>query len=210
MNTKILGLLAAALLVGPIVANAQYSLIYYQGAPLTIVSYTPLIIPAGDQITDGIIPFIGPYLATGPISGFIGLDTPLPVNGTDAGDGEFDIGGLGLPVTSAEFETTNGVLTSWSVSAGESNFSEGGSYRLGLTVTSTGDSFGGIQNITLTEFTGVFVSGYTNASIAIELNNSTPGTGATQVPEIDAASAASGLTLLLGSIVVLRGRQRVR
>ena len=30
------------------------------------------------------------------------------------------------------------------------------------------------------------------------------------VPEIDPASAASGLTLLLGSLVVLRGRQRVR
>jgi hypothetical protein len=30
------------------------------------------------------------------------------------------------------------------------------------------------------------------------------------VPEIDAASAASGLTLLLGSLLVLRGRLRVR
>lgn len=37
----------------------------------------------------------------------------------------------------------------------------------------------------------------------------TGGGGTTSAPEIDPASAASGLTLLLGSILIIRGRQRV-
>jgi type VI secretion system secreted protein VgrG len=36
------------------------------------------------------------------------------------------------------------------------------------------------------------------------------GGGGVSAPEVDPASAASGLTLLLGSLLVLRGRQRVR
>jgi hypothetical protein len=36
------------------------------------------------------------------------------------------------------------------------------------------------------------------------------GGGGVSAPEVDPASAASGLTLLLGSLLVLRGRQRVQ
>jgi hypothetical protein len=39
---------------------------------------------------------------------------------------------------------------------------------------------------------------------------SSAGTGGTAAPEIDPASAASGLTLLLGSLLVLRARSRVQ
>jgi hypothetical protein len=53
---------------------------------------------------------------------------------------------------------------------------------------------------------GNFVSaGYTGGGF-----NGVPPGGVSSVPEIDAASAASGLTLLLGSLLVLRGRLRVR
>jgi hypothetical protein len=202
MNTKILGLLAVALLVGPIVANAQADILDYQGAPLTVVSSTPLIIPPGYQLYSN--PFIS-SLGTDPISGFIGLDTPLPVNGTTAGNGALEIGGISMGVTSAEFVTTNGVLTSWSVSASDSAGGPGGYWELDLTVTSTGDSFNGSQDVLVyNPITPYFlVPEYT----AILSDNSTPGTLTTQAPEIDPASAASGLTLLLGSIVVLRGRR---
>ncbi len=53
---------------------------------------------------------------------------------------------------------------------------------------------------------GNFVNaGYTGGGF-----NGVPSGGTVSVPEIDAASAASGLTLLLGSLLVLRGRLRVR
>jgi len=53
---------------------------------------------------------------------------------------------------------------------------------------------------------GDFVkAGYTGGGF-----NGVPSGGAVSVPEIDPASAASGLTLLLGSLFVLRGRLRVR
>jgi len=35
-------------------------------------------------------------------------------------------------------------------------------------------------------------------------------TSATKAPEIDSASAASGLVLLVGGLIVLRGRKRQR
>jgi type VI secretion system secreted protein VgrG len=54
---------------------------------------------------------------------------------------------------------------------------------------------------------GDFVSaGYTGG----KFNGVPPSGGTASVPEIDPASAASGLTLLLGSLLVLRGRLRVR
>jgi LPXTG-motif cell wall-anchored protein len=40
------------------------------------------------------------------------------------------------------------------------------------------------------------------------LGNCSPSSGPVQAPEIDPASALSGLTLLAGGLVVLRGRKR--
>lgn len=206
MNVKTLGLLAVALLAGPIIANAQVEIINYQGTSLTVVSSTPLIVPDGFQTPSA--PFIF-SLATDPISGMVAPNTPLPLNGTTAASAELEIGGITMDGSSGEIETTNGVITGWSVSASDVAVSTAGDWGLFLTISSTGDSFSAYQDVEVFKQDAPGIQEY--VPTAIQSANSTPGTWTIpQAPEIDPASAASGLTLFFGTLVVLRGRRTMK
>jgi hypothetical protein len=198
MNSKILGLLAVALTAGPIAAIAQTETLNY---------------------------------SEGDFSGNVTLSAPLPENGSNihVSPSEFNFVGASYdsccgyaPITSFEgvgiaptevngeasfvFTTVNGRISAWDI-----NIDLGTTYNsstqlwLDATISNYGDSF--TQGISSPACAPPFpISGCTPISVS-----SGPGvwTG-TQVPEIDPASAAAGLTLLLGSLVVLRGRQRVQ
>jgi hypothetical protein len=147
----------------------------------------------------------------GSISGSITLNSPLPSFGTTTVDpnalsGSFDtpfssnLGPMVTPGESSEsftFTTKNGVIVGWDVELsvcpcyGTQNIS---------TSSSIGDSY----SINLRLSPGSLGTGYTYAGSAGGAGGSWR---AVVAPEIDATSAASGLALLAGGLILLRGRK---
>jgi hypothetical protein len=208
MNYKILGSAAVALLTGPISANARATTYSYQGAP--IFAGFDVSPPAGASS------FTGPPFAVGTLNGFITLSAPLAdnLNNVSVSPVFVDISTGGGSLFRGDFTfSTNatGAIDGWSILLDGSVPGPGG-YELSATSVDRG-GVGGDSATLSAACTAFFNSGPPQSfGCASSGRNTTPGvwtSPATQAPEIDPASAASGLTLLLGGVAVLRGRRRI-
>jgi hypothetical protein len=217
MNYKILGSVAAvALMAGSISAIAQSTTYTYQGAAFTDGS---LNIPAPAGWTSLSVP---PNIEVVPLSGFIRLSAPLGdnLNNVSVTPTYVDITS-GDPFGSALFRgvfafstNANGAIDGWSISLDGSVPGPGGH-----TLTATSVDMGGVggDSATLsTTCTAFFPAGsprdFESFGCGSTGSNTTPGvwtSPAAKAPEIDPASAATGLTLLLGGLAVLRGRRKL-
>ena len=212
MNSKILGLLAAGSMVGPITANAQSTTYTYQGAPLSGgIDMNP---PAGWTSIS-----VPPILPVGTLSGSVTLSAPLGDNLDDFSVTPTEItmltGDTGLEFRSTVAFSTNGkgAIDGWSMSL--AGFVGGlGGWSETLTSSDIG-GVGGDSATISTSCTAYFspssLQPPQSFSCGSSGSNTTPGvwtSPAAKAPEIDPASAVSGLTLLLGGVAVLRGRQK--
>ena len=217
MNYQILGSVAvAALLAGPISANAQSTTYTYQGDAFTAGGLN-LPVPAG-ATSISVPPF-----AVGTLNGFIILSAPLGdnLNNVSVTPTYVDISTgprpTGPPLFRGDFTfSTNaiGAIDGWSMSLDGSVPGPGG-YQLTATSVDMG-GVGGDSAMMSATCTAFFPAGsprdFESFGCGSTGSNTTPGvwtSPATKAPEIDPASAASGLTLLLGGVAVLRGRRRL-
>jgi len=211
MNNKILGLLAVGLMAGPISANAQSTTYTYQGDAFTAgsVNLTP---PAGSTSIN-----LPRNFGVGTLNGFIILSAPLGdnLNNVSVMPAFVDIS-TGSPLFRGDFTfstNANGAIDGWSISLAGTVGGPGG---YGLTATSV--DIGGVGgdsatlSTTCTAFFPPSLRPPQTFSCGATGSNTTPGvwtSPAAQAPEMDPASAASGLTLLLGGVAVLRGRRKL-
>lgn len=215
-------LAALALLSTPLVANAQQTTLDYQGDIMTGTS-------GGSSE--------GNYFQTGTASG--SFDASIVLNGSLSANDltltSYSItfnGQAALPgyVSSIQVENPGSTSviqqtssTSWSLYTGE--YSSNGILDLttadgaitGATVSyyATGDHEGnyGVSIGSGGDSYSYFEQPCDSSPCvyAMNVSNSTAGSwSVTSAPEIDPASAAGGLTLLLGSLLVLRGRRSVK
>jgi hypothetical protein len=208
MNSKILGLLAAGLIAGPICAIAQSTTYTYQGDALAVaVNVSP---PAGaTSFTEP------PNVAVGALNGFITLSAPLGdnLNNVSVTPTYVDISsGLSALFNGVFAFSTNGsgAIDGWSMSL-NGNVGGPGGYTFTATSVDSGGK-GGDSATMATTCTAYFPLPQAPQPFGCGStgSNSTPGvwtSPATRVPEIDPASAATALTLLLGGIAVRRGRR---
>jgi hypothetical protein len=210
MTYKILGSVAVvALLAGPINANAQSTTYTYQGAAFVDGSFN---IPAPAGWTSLYVP---PNIAVGPLNGFITLSAPLGdnLNNVSVTPTFVDIFSGSFLFRGAFAFSTNGTgaIDGWSISLNGDVPGPGG-YRSSATSVDRG-GVGGDSATMSTTCTAFFSAGSPQSfGCGSTGSNTTPGvwtSPATKAPEIDPASAASGLTLLLGGVAVLRGRRRL-
>jgi hypothetical protein len=197
MNVKILCLVACGLT--PMIAGAQTETLDYTGA-----DFTPVTINGHSGLPN--------------ITGEIQLSAPLGANLTDATvvpvSWSFNDPNLNSIVASSgpccttdsfSFTTVNGVLTGWDIDV---------SYLNSTATTRTWSS------IILSSVDGdTYTTGYSthNCNVSPDpcftlIQTTTPGSLTAAVaaaPEIDPASTAGGLALLLGGLAVLRGRKGV-
>jgi hypothetical protein len=196
MNNKILGLLAVGLMVGPITANSQSTTYTYQGDALPVSS-------------------IGHTLPSqvGTLSGIVTLSAPLGDNLNDFSVTPTRLqmvsGGFGeLFGGTVAFSTNgNGAIDGWSMSLAGTVGGPGG-----WTETMTSSDIGGVGGDNAEIAANCYSASGQSFSCGWTGSNTTPGvwtSPAAQAPEIDPASAASGLTLLLGGVAVLRGRRKL-
>ena len=217
MKYKILGSVAVAVLAGPISANAQSTTYTYQGAAFTAGS-SNMNPPAGWTSIS-----VPPNFEVAPLNGFITLSAPLGdnLNNVSVTPTFVDITSGSDPFGSALFRgvfafSTNaiGAIDGWSISLDGSVPGPGGH-----TLTATSVDMGGVGGDSATvstTCTAFFPAGsprsFESFGCGSTGSNTTPGvwtSPATKAPEIDPASAASGLTLLFGGLAVLRGRRKL-
>jgi hypothetical protein len=212
MKYKIWGSVAVALLAGPMCANAQSTTYTYQGDAFTAgsLSITP---PAG--ATSFTMP---PNLGVGPLNGFITLSAPLGdnLNNVNVTPTFVDILSGGNPLFRGVFAFStngNGAIDGWSISLDGSVPGPGG-----YTLTATSVDIGGVGGdaVTLSSSCTAYFSAPPGApqsfSCGATGSNSKAGvwtSPAARAPEIDPASVASGLTLLLGGFAVMCGRRKL-
>jgi hypothetical protein len=173
MKGKILALLAAGLIAGPLVANASpgYTPVDFTGTlDVTCVGY------GMNCGTGGVVPLFGSVSSSGVID--IGVaGNPDLFAGTLTGRNKF----------TGVADSLNGDVYDWTFTH---TFAPGRSSILG-------DWSG-------TGIPAVIGSGGNGATELAQIVI----TSATPAPEIDPASAAGGLALLVGGLLVLRGRKR--
>jgi hypothetical protein len=214
MNNKILGLLAVGLMAGPISANAQSTTYTYQGDALDVtLNINP---PAGSTSID-VLPL--ERRGVGTLSAFVTLSAPLGDNLNDFSVTPTRIQMFSGGLTSLDFLNTvafwtngNGAIDGWSMSLAAVVGGPGGWSQ---TMTSSdiggvGGDYAAISTSCTAYFS--FPNQPQSFSCGMTGSNKTPGvwtSPAAQAPEIDPASAASGLTLLLGGVAVLRGRRKL-
>jgi hypothetical protein len=210
MNGKILGLLAVGSMVGPITANAQSTTYTYQGDALDVIlNINP---PAGWTTFNA-----PPNVEVGTLSGFVTLSAPLGDNLNDSSVTPTRIqmfsGVTGQLFMGTVAFSTNGnrAVDGWSMSLAGMVGGPGG-WTETMTSSDIAGGVGGDYAEISTNCTAYFSSGKPpqNFSCGSTGSNTTPGvwTGPpTRAPEIDPASAAGGLSLLLGGVAVLRGRR---
>jgi hypothetical protein len=217
MNSKDLGLLSVALMAAPIAASAQTETLVYQGnlfssagntvfgtpppgfnTPFfvstqdSIIAEITLSSPLGQNLNNAVvvppnvtIAVVGPDITPIEIANFTNDTNPASFPG----------------YPSFTFSTINGAITGWSFSGALIDIGQGG-YHVSVSSTSLGDSYNANTDGLAPRNGG---SSGTPGTLS-GASNSTPGTWSV-APEIDPASTGSGLTLLLGSLVVMRGRR---
>jgi hypothetical protein len=201
MNYKFLGLVVLFLAMSA--ANAQVTTLDYQGALFTNVT------TSGNSTFPDVptLPFVvGDVVFSAPLAANLNDATLVPTafnfNAPLLNNSFID--GCCGSVASFVFSTNNaGAITGWNVDLSftfiGTNSPSGNSVVLGP----SGDTYTGF---------GSTPSGCGPPGGCFQMlgeSNTTPGrwTVAQQAPEIDPASAASGLTFLFGGLAVLRGRR---
>jgi hypothetical protein len=228
MNYKFLGLVMTVLFA-PVATNAQVTTLDYQGSVMTGSSD---YLPTGFTDTNGTIgptlpsmPFVGSFDATITLDGSLSANdltlTSLNVDvngislsaGPVAGPSPFGIGGFVAGQGQVDLTTSNGEITGAIINI-SSNPHRGPVEQ--LTIGPTGDFFSYFYSSsagiceTLVPINGTPYAGPTINPCDVSASSSAAGRWTvTQAPEIDPASAASGLTLLLGGLAMLRGRRRL-
>lgn len=151
-------------------------------------------------------------------NGSNGVANFSPVIALDADAATFTFGSADFsgPGGDIILTSSNGAITGATVDLRNTPFHESSSQ---IEIGPTGDSFaygyagglGGCQDLVLSGPNPVPYAGPAINPCSVSASNKTPGAWlvTTQAPEIDPASAAGGLTLLLGGLAVMRGR-RVR
>jgi hypothetical protein len=204
MNNKFLGLVVIMVfLAAPAATKAQVTTVDYQGSIFTIVSVSG----------NGSFPDV-PTLSS--VVGDVVLSAPLRANLNDVtvvpSAFSFDAPLLNSDLLTAPccgntasfaFTTNNmGAITGWNIDLLftflGTNSPSGNSVVLGT----SGDIYTGFGSTP-------FGCGQSGCSLLIQESNTIAGVWsvAQKAPEIDPASAASGLTLLYGGLAVLRGRR---
>jgi hypothetical protein len=202
MKYKILGLFGIALVAGSTAANAQEVTLDYTGSVMsgTLYSGHPYGTPPVTSPISGDIFFTGSI--TVDRSG-LGANDWAVVSYNISLDGGPPLAGPGFPIPSFSLTTVNGVPTGATV--GWSYQSSGGG-----NLASTSFEFGGSSG---DSYTNTYGSGFQLNCVpfcGVVEGSSTPGVWqAASAPEIDPASAASGLTLLFGGLAVMRGRRKL-
>jgi len=209
MNSKFLGLLAAGLMAAPMGANASSVTYTYQGANFTAGSIDISPPPGATSYT------VPPNLGVGPLSGFITLSAPLGdnLNNGSVWPTYVDITTGSSPLFNGVFAfstNSSGAIDGWSMSLSGSIGGPGG-YTLTATSVDIG-GMGGDSATMATTCTAYFpLQPPQSFGCGSTGSNTTPGvwtSPAIRAPEIDPASATTGLMLLLGGIAVLRERQQ--
>jgi hypothetical protein len=234
MNTKILGLLALAIAAGPISANAQTTILDYQGYVMGGTSQTV----SSDFPGGSYVPYVQP-----PVSTTAAFNAQLVMDGTSVvsfdvnlvgnNGSNFSYSGLGLyelgwivtqtgsgTCYSGSFSndgcvnltTTNGAVTGANI-----KFVEGPAKgpQSDFTIGANGDAFNfyGIPSaFSCADTADKYAGSNLGAPCTMHVSNPTAGVWKVQsfnAPEIDANGMAGGLTLLLGGLAVIRGRRRV-
>jgi hypothetical protein len=215
MNKTILGWLGVGMLAAPIMANAQTETLDYTGSPFTSLSIDGnlsnglanaiprnagelvLASPLGDNLNNVAVIPISWSFDSNTQFGSIYLNSSNPAAG-DPGDS-----------MSFLFSTdANGVLTGWNIAVVGGIFEGTNAPSFAaITIGNAGDTYSsGFSNPSCNAPPGVPVDCYT-----VTESNAAAGfwkATVTQAPEMDPASAASGLTLLLGGLAVLRSRRK--
>ena len=195
MNRKIIGLLTASLMATSVAANATETLVFSDGTfSGDVILGTPL--PRnGTDISVSPIQFNFPEIGWG-----VSYDFICPSCGYSLGGAE-EFGGATL-----EFSTRHGRITSWDINIDYTG-TPGTASETSLYATISNH----VDTYTLQQ-SGVACTappGAPNPCPPIIDTISQRGSwSATRAPEIDPASAASGLTLLLGGLAVMRGRSK--
>lgn len=201
MNYKILGLLVVLLFLATPAANAQVTTLDYQGAVFTTVS------TSGNTIFPDLptLPFVvGDVVFSAPLASNLNDATLVPI--AFSFNAPLLNSDIGICCGSASFAfTTNnvGAITGWNVDLSLTIASTNSPSNNTLVLGASGDAYGGFGS-------SPSVCGLQGGCFQmLGESNTTPGvwTVEHQAPEIDPASAASGLTLLFGGLTVLRGRR---
>ncbi len=211
MDYKILGLVAIGLLEMSVVANAQTETLEYTGSPFTSLSFTGtmsdavansipqntgelvLSSPLGDNLHNfAVTPVSWSFNSSTPNSVFLKSNNPFP--------------GPGDVATFLFSTNANGMLTAWNivVSGGILQNATATSFAA-VTINTAGDSFSsGASSPSCSLFKP------NTACFTLKQSNTAAGVwtvSLAKAPEIDPASASTGLTLLLGGLAVLCGRR---
>jgi hypothetical protein len=203
MNNKFLGFgVIVVFLAAPIAAIAQVTILDYQGA-----AFTNVTVSGNTTFPDVLtLPSVeGDVTLSAPLAANLNSATVVPVSFS------FNPFLLNTDIyqhiccgsASFVFSTNNaGAITGWNVD-------------LSLTIAGTNSPS---SNTIVLGPSGDTYSGWGSYGSCnnpqgcyggLQESNTTPGVWTTQAPEIDPASAASGLTLLLGGLAVLRGRRKL-
>jgi hypothetical protein len=235
MNTKILGLLAVGLTAGPIAANAQTTTLDYQG---TVMNGISTYLPVGQTQATPLpsADFTGTLTASLTVTGSLSardltlVSYDINLNGRSNGTifslthitaGPPDVIREAQGVVPNFCDTTNCIdlTTSHGAFTGATIDLTSFSYHTSfehVVIGPTGDSFaflfantnGTCENILPHD--APYMGPTINPCTASASNGEAGVWTVTRTPEIDPASAVSGLTLLLGGAAVLRGRRPPR
>jgi hypothetical protein len=194
MNVKILCLVACG--ITPVIAGAQTETLNYTGA-----DFTPVNINGQTGIPN--------------VTGDIQLSAPLGANLTNASvtpvswsfndpnlNSVIAANGPGVTTDSFSFTTVNGVITGWDIDVSYLNSTSKSSTWSSIILSSVGgDTY-------TTGFSTPTCRGNPDPCFSLT-QTTTPGSWSPAVaaPEMDPASAAGGLALLLGGLAVLGGRK---
>jgi hypothetical protein len=235
MNTKILGLLAVGLTAGPIAVNAQTTTLDYQGTVMSGIStYLPVGQTAATPLPTANLTatLTASLTVTGSLSArdlfLVSYDINLNgrSNGTDfslthitAGPPDVIREGGAVPTfcdftTCIDLTTSHGAFTGATIDLSNNPFHTSFDH---VVIGPTGDSFAFIfatTNGSCESILPTHNAPYTGPTINPCKANASNGEAGvwtvTRTPEIDPASAVSGLTLLLGGVAVLCGRRPPR
>jgi hypothetical protein len=235
MNHKILGLLTASLTAMPMLAAAQTETLDYQGyvmggtSGLLPSGYTGFVNEASLITVSTTATFDAQVVVSGSVAQNDLSIVSYQVNVTGNNGSIFELTNVGVGSTSPILQPDGGVCYTGSFSVtGCVNLSVTGDAVTGATfdlasnwakgsndhfvIGPNGDSFSltpGGSDIYCPG--GPAQVGYVGsiAGAPCTMNVSNPTAGVWTAPEIDPASAASGLALLLGGLVVVRGRRTV-
>jgi len=217
MNHKIQGLLTFALLGAPLAALAQMETLDYTGSPFTSLSISGNL---SNGLANSVLANAGDIVLSAPLGDNLSNVAVTPISWSF--DSNTQLGGIYLnsnnPVAGGPGESTSfifstdatGMLTAWSLKVTDG-------ILFGTNTTSFA-AFTASSNAGDT-----FSSGFSTPACAappplpnpcfnVIESGAAPGSWKatmTATPEIDPASTASGLALLLGGLVVLCGRRRL-